>query len=513
MTTDNPTLGTAPFTHPQSAIGRWLSRAASDRLGQFLILLAFALLIRSPTFGLWNYDIDDQFYDLVGRRLLAGDMLYVDIWDRKGPGLYLFYAALAAISSSPLGYQLAATACAATAGYATTRIASLLTKPGPALLAGLCYCALLNQFGGENGQAPVIYNLLVAAAVWAIAAHMQDLREGRVGTIVFAGMFVVGIAITFKQSVAIEAAFLGLFLAIVLWRSPCGKPRALAYLTLLALAVAAPMLATFGWFATKGHFAAMWQALVSSNLDRTYYSPAERIWYLMVLGGRLAPLLAFAVLGIRTLALRKQDRPESETIFTFILLWAAASIVAVVIFPAVFLHYALPLLAPLCILAAPFFARPQIGPIAGMLTIATALVLGGTPQQLLRSSTRDETARFESYVRTQSPAHRIFVWGVPTALYSRLHSRPPSPILFAPHYYELSESMATGHDPQTELRRILDWRPEAVVVQNPLAILDRNRTTLAMLQDYVSHCRKVRRFELNDHLGPQVQWVYSDCAR
>ena len=513
VTTDNSVFGNMPSPHFSTPTKGWPSRIAEDRLGQFLIILASALLIRSPTFGIWNYDVDDQFYDLIGRRLLAGDMLYVDIWDRKGPGLYLFYAAMAAISPSSLGYQIAATCCAAFAGYAITRIANLLTRPGPALLSGLSYCALLNQFGGENGQAPVIYNPLVILAVWAIAAHIRTLRQGHVNIAVFTSMFAVGIAVTFKQSAAIEGAALGFFVAVMLWRSSRSKGRVIADLSLLALAAALPMVAIFGWYFAKCHFAEMWQALVTSNFDRTYYSPARRLWFLLVLLGRLAPVLAFAALGIRSLARGTPDVPETAPLFGFVLMWATAAFLAVMIFPAVFLHYALPLLAPLCILAAPFFARPQIGPIAGALTIVTALVLGGTPQTFLRPSKRDVTERFETYVRSQSPSHRIFVWGVPTALYSRLHSRPPSPILFAPHYYELSESRATGHDPEVELRKILDWGPEAVVVQRPLVILDRNRVTIGMLQDYINHCQKVRHFDLADHLGPQIQWVYSDCRR
>ncbi|HKR93188.1 MAG TPA: hypothetical protein VJR88_13040, partial [Novosphingobium sp.] len=83
-------------------------RLLDSRLCQFLLVLAFAALIRFPIWGEWNYDLDDQYYYLIGQRILHGAVLYVDVWDRKGPALYLFYAAVGAISSSAIAYQIAA---------------------------------------------------------------------------------------------------------------------------------------------------------------------------------------------------------------------------------------------------------------------------------------------------------------------------------------------------------------------------------------------------------------------
>ncbi len=42
----------------------------------------------------------------VGQRILAGDLPYVDIWDRKPPRLFFAYPIIALGSSSPLAYRL-----------------------------------------------------------------------------------------------------------------------------------------------------------------------------------------------------------------------------------------------------------------------------------------------------------------------------------------------------------------------------------------------------------------------
>ncbi|WP_236710530.1 hypothetical protein [Novosphingobium barchaimii] len=127
-----------------------LPGAGISRLAQFTCLLGFAALIRCPAYGEWNFGIDDQFYALVGDQLRHGELLYVDIWDRKGPLLYLIFAGIGLLWPNMLAYQLAATLCAALGAYGANRIAGLIAAPGSALLAGLVYLALLSRFEGDN---------------------------------------------------------------------------------------------------------------------------------------------------------------------------------------------------------------------------------------------------------------------------------------------------------------------------------------------------------------------------
>jgi hypothetical protein len=51
-------------------------------------LLAFALLMRGQTFNDPVLGFDEQFYLLVGDRMLHGAVPYVDIFDRKPIGLF-----------------------------------------------------------------------------------------------------------------------------------------------------------------------------------------------------------------------------------------------------------------------------------------------------------------------------------------------------------------------------------------------------------------------------------------
>ena len=84
----------------------------------WLILAMLTLALRLPDIGNPLIDLDEQFYLLVGDRMLHGAIPYVDIWDRKPVGLFLIYAAARAIGGDPwIGYQIvAAMAAMVTAG-------------------------------------------------------------------------------------------------------------------------------------------------------------------------------------------------------------------------------------------------------------------------------------------------------------------------------------------------------------------------------------------------------------
>jgi hypothetical protein len=117
-----------------------LERLSKDRRLLLLYCALFALATRWQNFGDWNFEVDDQFYFLVGHRLLAGDLLYVDIFDRKGPALYLTYAFAALFGKSPISYQLMGTFATALAAYGIARIAAHLGARMAGLVAALTYC-------------------------------------------------------------------------------------------------------------------------------------------------------------------------------------------------------------------------------------------------------------------------------------------------------------------------------------------------------------------------------------
>jgi len=484
---------------------RLLSRS---RLAQFLLLLAFGLLIRGPAFGEWNFDIDDQCSARVGQRMLDGATLYVDIWDRKPPALYLTYSAISLISRSFLAYHLAATLSATLGAYGIARIAQRITGPMGALMAGIAYLAMLNRFGGQTGQAPVWFNTLMIFAAWTIMSRLDVLKRGRIDTVLAAGMACAGLAIAFKQSAAIECLFFGGWIAVLLVRSGTRPLRTGSQLALLAALGALPMAATFAYYWHIGHVPELWHALVDSNFARMYADGAERMMRLAALFGLLGMPLVFAALG--WFALERAERREGVVIF--LLGWSAIALLAIASFPNVFYHYALPALPPLCVLCAVFFQRREVGRLALAVLVIVNLAYAGTFDIGSRIRAHRDTPAFVDYVRQETPQGRLLVWGIPNYLYALVGTVPPSRLAFPPHLYEGAESGVSGIDEVAEVRRIIAEKPETVVVQEPIVARPLNAPNVAMVDTYLRSCKRVKRFTIYDHNGAQVQAVHSACG-
>ena len=98
---------------------------SSRRYALFVMaVVAVALLTRFQQFGNPIVHIDEQFYLLVGDRMLHGALPYVDIWDRKPIGLFLIYAAIRELGGSGiLQYQLVATGFAIATALVVERLA------------------------------------------------------------------------------------------------------------------------------------------------------------------------------------------------------------------------------------------------------------------------------------------------------------------------------------------------------------------------------------------------------
>jgi hypothetical protein len=487
---------------------RLFAAAADSRPAALALLLLTALITRCSVLGDWNYEIDVEFYLLAARRMLDGALLYVDLWDRKPPGLFLAYALAAALPCSILVVQVAATVCTALAGYGVQRIARPWAGSQGSVLAGLAYCAVIPAFGGMSGQAAVLFNPLMIACAWSVSTSLPELARGLVPGRITLGMVCAGLAIAMKQSAVFEGAAFGLLTLALARRGGAPPPRLGGRALLLALAGALPMLAAGAWYWHIGHFADLWQALVLSNAGRLYDSPVGMLTRYATMLQLLAPILLFAALGAAAMG-PVRNWPG---IYAISVGWLGVAAVGMVAYPGLFLHYALPLIAPLCLVAAPFLARRDLG-LRGLALLAGAmLVHAGAFDFAARARSREASAQLVTYLGKEAPQHRVMAWNLSPWLLELTGSHPPTSLLFAPHLFDGAEAASSGRDTAAEVRRVLAWRPEAVVVQEPLPARPLNMATVVLVDTYVRQCRKLRRFTLYDHNGPQVQAVYTGCA-
>ncbi|MBB4155713.1 hypothetical protein GGQ80_003638 [Sphingomonas jinjuensis] len=400
--------------------------------------LAVALATRWPLIGSPFAGLDEQFYLLAGDRLLHGALPYVDVWDRKPFGLFLLYAAMRQLPGDGiLAYQLVSTAFVALAGILTVAVARRGAGWTASLAAGGVVIGGSTFLGVGLGEAPVFYDPLVIAAAWLILAR----RGGGWA------MLLMGIAITIKTTAVFEGIAFGVLL--LLTHRERGFPALVGRAARYALIGAAPTLAIAGFYASQGDFAAFWFANVTSILRRQGGTSDASLIQLVASLLLVAPLALPAVIGWR----RARDR----------MLLGAWSMAAGLGFLAVgyfAFHYALPLLAPLAILAAQGLPR-RAAPIAA--TLVASLLGWQAVQASPTEQDRSDLARLLKALPADVATHCLLVREGPAILYHAAHACLASPYAFPGHFAAAGEARALGRPRAAILDDALARRPAAIV--------------------------------------------------
>lgn len=454
--------------HP-SRFDRWTAPLLTP-WGSAVLMLLVALAARAVQFGNPVIQTDDQFYLLVGDRMLHGALPYLDIWDRKPVGLFVIYAAIRLLGGDGvLAYQLVATVFATATGWVLARIARPFASAHGAAAVGVIYIVYLGVFGGDGGQSPVFYNLLVALAAWSVARVVEapgfGARDALLGVLAVALM---GVAMQVKYTALFEGAYFGLALIWAAWRARVPLP-AIAALALLWFALAvAPTLAAWAVYAHWGYGPLFFDANFVSIFTR-HPEPAGRVLLrlLRMLAG-LAPLGVAALLAWRY-------RPAEARRYRFVVGWAVAACVGVLLFGSYFDHYMLPLLGPLAVTAAPFLSQRETGvavvagerrwcmPASLFLVIFAVAVSASVINENRRvRGWGPQLAAMTDYLR---PRLRdcLYVYQGDVALYRTTNSCLPTRWPFPNHLNYAREDGAIGVDTMAEVRRIMARHPQFVV--------------------------------------------------
>lgn len=479
--------------------------ALTSRTGQALWLLAFALATRISVFGDTNFFSDELLYLQIGQRMHDGLLPYVDLWDRKGPGLFLLYYLIAALSGSVLAYQIAAWLFVAATAAVIMMIAERMTGRLAAVLAGTLYIAMLPLFAGGGGQAAVFYNLFVALAGLGVLRALPELDQGGLPPVLILAMASAGFAATFKQTALAEGVFLGLY---ALWRMRgAGPAKLLGAAAVMALAGAAPTLVFAALYWLAGHFAEFWHAMVTANLTKTYNADSnhwERIQAMLIIG---SPVLLPTAAGLLLAPRSGSGLPPG-----FRWGWGLAALAGLLLLPNFIDHYALPVLVPLCILAAPALDFRRIGAAYAVVAIFFILLVGPALNFEARRASRLEMADLAARITARQPQPRLFVYQGPVYLYRMVGSYPPTPMFFPFHLHAAPEDNTSYFDTADEVRKVLAWQPQVVVVAADLRGNASNRRTIPLVEQYLKQCRLWFRHQAIDYYGPKKFAIYGDCV-
>ena len=430
------------------------------------ILLIVAICARWRVFGDPVIHIDEQFYWLVGGRMLHGDLPYVDIWDRKPIGLFLLYALFHLLGRGVIAYQIGALLSVWATALLLFAMGRRIAPPVGALAGAILYILYLDLAGGEGGQAPVFYNLPVAAAIALIffQRHRVEAKEGDLRWIGAGAMLLFGVALQIKYSALFEGLFAGIAL---LWRAWRGgrPPGALVGDALIWIGCAlAPTLAAAGFYAMIGHGRDWWFANATSILQRGSEQPDSIRTRIAVMAGLMVPLVLCVPLR-RWTGSRPVD-PAARDDLRFLDGWAASALLGVVLFGSWFNHYALPLFSPFALVAAPLW-NGKAGR-AWLVTMLVVIAAWGQHMLWRHGITRGTAKTLDAAVEaTRGFRGCLFVYDGMPALYDAAGSCLPTTHPFPSHLQSLNESGATGVDGAAEVRRIMVGRPDRVMTMEP----------------------------------------------
>lgn len=445
-------------------------------------MVVLTLLTRLPRLGHPAADYDEQLYSLIGQRMLDGAMPYMDLWDRKPPGLFTLYAVFHAIGGpSPLAYQIAGLLACLAGAWLTYRVGRCITDPGTAALGAMLYPPLMAVYGSHSGQSEVFsVPLLLAMALQLLCAcRAKSIQSAVLWSM--AAMACGGLALQIKYSVLPSCLLGGIVALALLFRRGFGFAR----LAGLAIAFAAlgllPTALAGLWFWRAGG----WDNFIFANfisIGRRLPMPLS-----VTIGKQLAYAIPLAVLAMGGLALacilRRRGLLQSPP-YWLALGWLGAGIAGLFLGSTIYVYYYAALVPAVILVSLPLLT-PEFR-WGRVLALALPLWLLAMLNPLAQArQARIERAQLDHLASTIAPlvrdrAHPLFVYDGPAVLYQLSGSALPTRLIYPDHLNNALEAPALPLDPQVEAARILAGQP-GVIVTSPQPVTLRNKATEALL--------------------------------
>ncbi len=435
------------------------------------LLLALAVALRGIFYGDPLIQVDEQFYLLMGDRMLHGAIPYVDAWDRKPIGLFILYAGIRLLGGAGIyQYQIVATLFAWGTALVIRQMGRKVASERAGWIAGAVYLLWLDIFTGQGGQSPVFYNLFVAGAGLitfdAVSKTTSPARRFRLG---MAAMALCGIALQIKYTALFEGVFFGLALVWWQWRTT-GKIAATLVQALVFVGIALiPSAAVLGYYASIGQLHTFLYANVFSVAARGNAHWPELMQRLGMIVALLSPLLFTLGVAERGRLWEGHDRHAHR----FLLQWFGAAVAGLLVFGTWYDHYALPLLVSLCAAIAPAFdvewGTKKIGlRIAAVLATIGAIAPFVSYQIIThRKGDAAYAEKIAGIVNQARQGGSLYIYDGEPILYLMTGAPTPTKYLFPDHLSEGIEAPAIGTDSVTEVNRILATHP-AVILDNVL---------------------------------------------
>jgi Dolichyl-phosphate-mannose-protein mannosyltransferase len=486
------------------------------------LMLAITCITRLPFYGHPAADFDEQLYNLIGSHLWQGELPYVDLWDRKPFGLFAIYALAHGIggpifgADSPLPYQILATLFCLAGGWQTYALARRMVDGTTAALAACLYPVMMALFDSHSGQSEIFFTPLMLAMAQLLLAAQSSADITRARRLCVTAMAIGGMALQIKYTVLPQCLFFGV-ISLAILRKHGAKPRRLigdasifAILGLLPTAIIA------AYYAHNGSINAFLFANFQSIGLRTAM-PLRITWFDQLVFA--IPILALAG-GGALYSLHIRAAPTSP-LWRWAMLWLALSIAGMFMGSTVYPYYYAALVPPAILCALPMFdRRHNLGMVIWMVVLLGMLIGFNPPARM--AATGQERAqlakishRLKVFIGHNS--HCLYVFDGPLVLYQLTNSPLPTRIIYPDHLNNALEMRALPVNPASEVSRILQQRPGAIVTSLAPVTVQNMQTNALIKNELSAHYRMIetimfqsRRLQLFARL-PDADGISPKC--
>ncbi len=435
---------------------RWRSFVYLSSLAA-LVVLCLLPLFQAP------FERDQGTYATIARGWTRGALPYRDLWDNKGPLLFLWYVGSFAclgenVVAPRVAAALAAALCVPFVWGAARRLFGEPVARRAALVFALSFANVYLQVTA-NGE--VFMLLPLCAGFWAFVVAE---RKGSWLWHVWAGLL-TSLAVFTRQSALLTFLAYGAWITALFLRRPAERRRQLAAAAALAVGAILGALPFVAYFAAHRALRDLWFAMFGFNLSWVMrgshwlkLAPTLLLAPAALLGGLI--LWLAAVVGLWALW-RRRDRAAG-----LVLSLVAASEAAAQLAGHGAAHYAIQLLPGVALAGA--FGLPRLRQwwrgggaavraglaVAGFVTVGAAGLAYARPDAEGRFLVQygfgdyardalDAPAIARAVAALSPPGACIYDWGRSSQIYF-LADRPPCSAVFYDRPFEVDESRVAG---------------------------------------------------------------------
>lgn len=456
--------------------------------GSFVLVLGVAMLALLPSSPLFQVvpGRDSGVFLYVAQGIVKGRVPYRELWDHKGPILYLINV-IGLLTPLPglWGLWFLRVLClggALSAGFSTLRRAFGELAAVVSSAVWLLFFVVLVEDGNMTEEYALAIGFL---AFWLIYGRDRDNEESKtlfpVLGCLWAAVFML------RQNLIVSLSVL--ILVRALWKNP-PRPLLLRRFAGFALGNATLFASVLLWLVATKSLAAWWscsfiynRVYVGSSLLENMYATACALATKPI----LASLLVFSLAALTPSLMALVSR-NSNPLLLFATIALPVEYLASSLSRRAYLHYFLPWLLPLSILVAALFSVIERGVnseakgktnslirravVAGPLILAAAWVT--YPVWLSRYDLsridRHRQLLTEFLIATTEPEDRVLIWGAETGVLVKAHRRSPEPYFYS---YPL---LTPGYEDQLKLGSFLN----SLVKDPPTIIVDTAATNDAI---------------------------------